>query len=248
MKILFLDIETAPNLAHVWGIWQQDVGINQIMENGYVLCWSAKWFGQDTQFSSIQTDGYLGMLVKVHALLDAADVVIHYNGRSFDIPTLNREFVIHKLPPPAPYKEVDLLQVVKQKFRFPSNKLEYVSRALGLSGKIKHSGHELWIGCMQNDPASWEEMRQYNVRDTELLEELYMKLRPWVRNHPNVLNYTERRDDVSCPTCGSHNLQSRGTYRSSVQTYQRYHCQDCGTWSRSATAHKQPKLKLRGTL
>ena len=45
MKILLLDIETAPNLAHVWGLWNQNVGITQIVTAGYTLCWSAKWLG-----------------------------------------------------------------------------------------------------------------------------------------------------------------------------------------------------------
>jgi uncharacterized protein YprB with RNaseH-like and TPR domain/predicted RNA-binding Zn-ribbon protein involved in translation (DUF1610 family) len=249
MKVLFLDIETAPSLAHVWGIWQQDIAINQIMESGYVLCWSAKWYRGETLYSSNFEDGYLGMLSKIHALLDEADVVVHYNGKSFDIPTLNREFVIHKMKPPAPYKEVDLLQAVRSRFRFPSNKLEYVAKALGIGHKIKHSGHELWVRCMNGEPEAWQEMKKYNIRDTELLEDLYNKLQPWVRNLPHFGNYAESdRDHLSCPTCGDTRLQSRGTYKTAMQVYQRYQCQGCGSWSRSVATIKQPKLKLKGAL
>ena len=44
--MLTLDIETRPNLAHVWGLWQQNVGLSQIVERGHVMCWVAKWYGE----------------------------------------------------------------------------------------------------------------------------------------------------------------------------------------------------------
>ena len=43
MKTLTLDIETAPQVAHVWGLWQQNVGLPQLLESGYVMCFAAKW-------------------------------------------------------------------------------------------------------------------------------------------------------------------------------------------------------------
>ncbi len=53
MKILLLDIETSPNLAYVWGLFKQNVAINQIKESGSVLCWAAKWYGsRDVMFDS----------------------------------------------------------------------------------------------------------------------------------------------------------------------------------------------------
>ena len=36
MKILGLDIETAPNTAHVWSLWKQNIAINQIVNTGRV--------------------------------------------------------------------------------------------------------------------------------------------------------------------------------------------------------------------
>ncbi len=56
--------------------------------------------------------------------------------------------------PPAPFKEIDLLTVAKGRFRFVSNKLDYVAQQLGLGKKTEHSGHELWVQCMAGIPKS----------------------------------------------------------------------------------------------
>jgi DNA polymerase III epsilon subunit-like protein len=95
-------------------------------------------------FSSI-LNGKKTMLKKIHSLLDECDAVIHYNGTRFDIPTLNKEFLEAGMPPPSPYHQIDLLKTSRKEFRFPSNKLDYVARALGLGQKTKHEGFELWI-------------------------------------------------------------------------------------------------------
>ena len=125
LKILLLDIETAPNVVYTWGLYNQNIAINQIDRPGYTLCWSAKWLGDDTvHFSSIRK-GKDAMLNRIHRMLGEADVVVTYNGKKFDIPTLNKEFILNGLPPPAPYKHVDLYQVVKSTFRFVSNKLDW---------------------------------------------------------------------------------------------------------------------------
>ena len=84
------------------------------------------------------------MLEGIHSLLDEADAVCHYNGTKFDMPTLNKEFLVHRMTPPPPMKQIDLLRVVKSQFRFPSNKLDYVAQRLGLGKKKDHEGHTLW--------------------------------------------------------------------------------------------------------
>lgn len=236
MKILLLDIESAPNTAHVWGLWQQNVGIPQLLESGYVLCWAAKWYGEkEMMFESIHKSNAKSMLKKIHALLDNCDVAVHFNGKKFDIPTLNKEFIIHDLTPPAPYKQVDLYQVVKEEFRFPSNRLDYVAQALGLGKKFEHEGHELWIKCMADDPKAWKTMELYNKNDVVLLERVYDKLKPWIKSHPNHNLYGNEGSSVaSCPNCGSLALIKRGYYYSAALRYPRYVCKHCGKWSRGA--------------
>jgi hypothetical protein len=243
LKSLLLDIETAPNVAHVWGLWDQNVGINQMLASGYVMCWAAKWYGERAiDFSSVMKARPKVMLKRIHAMLDEADVVVHYNGRKFDIPTLNKEFVKAGMHPPSPYKQVDLLQVVKSQFRFPSNKLDYVAQELGLGSKVKHEGHEMWIKCMARDKDAWRAMEKYNRQDVALLEKLYDRLRPWIRNHPNRGLYD---DGIACVTCGSQNLQRRGIQRTVNTTYARLQCNDCGSWMRSAIRGERRPVPMR---
>ena len=243
MKILLLDIESSPNTAHVWGLWQQNVSINQLMESSYVLCYAAKWLGEDDiYFDSVQQSKPKKMLKGIHVLLDQADAVVHYNGTKFDIPTLNKEFILHSYNPPSPYKQIDLLRVVRSNFRFPSNKLDYVSQRLGLGKKHEHEGHELWVKCMNGDKDAWKRMEDYNIQDVVLLEDLYHKVLPWIKNHPNQNLHS---DNPCCPSCGDANLQKRGTAISSSGTYQRYQCKSCGSWSQGTKVTKKT-VEIKG--
>jgi hypothetical protein len=239
MRILVLDIETAPNLAHVWGLWNQNVGLSQLLESGRVICFAAKWVGsKKMMFFSEHEHGHEVMVTAAHHLLDEADVVVHYNGKKFDIPWLNTEFMRYGLEPPAPFKEVDLLRVVRQG-RFPSNKLDAIAKELGLVGKVKHDGHVLWIKCLLGDPAAWKQMKKYNIQDVRLTEEVYHRLLPWIKNHPSHSLY-EGREGCSC---GSANLERRGYAYTAVSRFQQFRCRDCGRWSRSGKAESRVDLR-----
>lgn len=242
---MLLDIETAPNLAYVWGVWKQNISMDKIVDNGHVLCWSAKWLDKDGLYYRSQQTGTKSMLKQVHGLLDKADVVVHYNGKSFDIPTLNREFLLHDMTPPAPYKQIDLLEVVRDRFNFPINKLDYVAQRLGLGGKVRHPGFQMWVDCMAGDDEAWENMASYNQQDVALLEKLYEKLRPWVRNHPNHGAFDDRPE--SCPHCGEEGtLQRRGYAVTRDTKYPRYQCSSCGAWSRGKKAVSKTRTTLQG--
>jgi hypothetical protein len=245
MKILLLDIESSPNTAHVWGLWQQNVSLNQLMESSYVLCYAAKWLGEKEMFfDSVHQSKPKQMLKGIHGLLNDADAVVHYNGTKFDIPTLNKEFLLHNFNPSQPYKQIDLLRTIRSNFRFPSNKLDYVAQRLGLGKKQEHEGHELWVKCMNGDKEAWKRMEKYNKQDVVLLESLYNRVLPWIKNHPNM---NLHQDHEGCPTCGSEKLQKRGTAVSGTGTYQRYQCRACGTWSQGTKAVK-PSVTIKGAV
>ena len=245
MRVLLLDIETAPHTAYVWGLFDKFIPLDRVIESGYTLCWAAKWLGdREIFFDSVEESGEVGMLIKIHALLEEADVVVHYNGTRFDIPTLNKEFLQNGILPPSPYKQVDLLKTARQQFRFASNKLDYVAQFLGFEGKKKHKGFKLWVDCMEGDPKSWRMMKSYNKQDVRLLEQVYKKLLPWIKNHPNagVYKFSER---PLCPTCGSSRVQYRGVAVTKTCEYDRRHCQACGTWSRSVSNNRDPVMRKR---
>lgn len=244
MKILLLDIETSPNVAHIWGLFNQNIGLPQLLESSYTMCYSAKWLGEkQIYFDSVQKSTSQSMLEGIHGLLEDADAVVHYNGTKFDMPTLNKEFLIHKMPPPPPVKQIDLLRVVKSQFRFPSNKLDYVAQRLGLGKKKDHEGHTLWIKCMNGDKKAWATMESYNIQDVILLEKLYKKLLPWVKQPLNQSLMKDRNGFV-CPTCAKPNLISKGFQYTSAGAYQRYFCKACGAYSKD-TRSVIPLSKIR---
>ena len=239
MRVLLLDIETAPNIAYVWGLFEQNIAHDQVVEASYVLCWAAKWLGEDKMFfASRQRASAKKMLKGVHALLDDADVVIHYYGSKFDIPTLNKEFVIHGFLPPSPYRQIDLKKIVAQVVRFESNKLDYVARVLGIGTKVKHRGFQLWVKCMNGDPTAWAEMEEYNRHDVTLLEPLYRITLPWIPRHPNR---SVHDGTACCPKCGSGHFQKRGVSVARSRQYARYQCQNCGGWFRGGKSLTVPK-------
>ena len=231
VRILLLDIETRPNLGYVWSLWQQDIGLHALVEATEVICFAAKWLGKPAvDFYSVHEHGKEEMVAQAHRLLDESDVIMTFNGKSFDLPHLNREFLLADLTPPSPYKQIDLFLTVKRQFNFPSNKLAYVSKVLGLKGKAEHEGFELWVKCMAGDDKAWKTMQRYNKRDVVLLEELYQRLRPWVINHPS---FAAMSGDEVCPACGSADLQRRGFAYTAQSAFQQLFCKVCGKWSRS---------------
>jgi DNA polymerase elongation subunit (family B)/predicted RNA-binding Zn-ribbon protein involved in translation (DUF1610 family) len=230
MKILALDIETRPALVYTWGIWNVNVGVDQIVDPGGMISYAAKWIGEDeVEFRSDFHDGHKRMVKRVWKLLNEADVVLHFNGRRFDVPHIQREFIELGLLPPAPFKQIDLLETVKRQFRFLSNKLAFVSPQLGLEGKVEHEGFMLWLKCMENDEDAWERMKQYNIRDAALLEDAYNLLRPWIKSHPSI---AIEEGLTACPKCGGERLQARGWAYTRQSKFRRYQCQDCGGWVR----------------
>ena len=128
-KILILDIETRPNLAWVWGIWQQNINLNMLIETSEMICWAAKWYGEkEIFFMSTFHDGKKKMVQGIRKKLDEADFVVHYNGHSFDIPHINRAILLANLTPPSPYTQVDLIDTARRKFKWQSNKLEEICK------------------------------------------------------------------------------------------------------------------------
>lgn len=258
-KILILDIETAPILARVWRLWKENVGLNQIYGDWFILAFAAKWLGSNevmyfdqSKEKNVEDDHKL--LAKLWELLDEADIVVAHNGKKFDVKKINARLVIAGYGPPSPYHIVDTLLIAKDKFAFTSNKLQYLSDTLNqVYKKQEHGdfpGFELWRAVLSgNTPEArlaWKEMKTYNEYDVLSLEELYLKLRPWTDKHPNVNQYDADDEQMRCPICGSLHIHKRGTYTTNAGLYQRYRCEECSAWS--ATRYTENSKAKRKSL
>lgn len=241
-KILTLDVEIAPLDVHCWGLWDQNIGLNQINTEWSILSYSAKWMGdkkvlyKDTGGKGVKKVRDDSELLKdLWKLLDEADIVVTQNGVSFDIKKINARMLMAKMKPYSPIKNIDTKLVAKKHFAFTSNKLEWMSQNLTNTKKDAHKefpGFELWTECLKDNSKAWKEMRTYNCKDTVATEELYLVMRPWISGHPNMGVYNDT-ETYQCPNCGSDKLQRRGVSVTQTGKYGRLHCQDCGSWSRS---------------
>jgi DNA polymerase III epsilon subunit-like protein len=169
-------------------------------------------------------------------ILDNADIVITQNGKAFDMKKINARLILNGFKPYSPVRVVDTKLIAKRHFGFTSNKLAWMSAKINKSAKKdkhkKFPGFELWAECLKDNPEAWDEMRKYNSLDVISTEELYLNMRPWMDNHPNLATYSEA-ESMKCPRCSSTNIKKHGYARTQTGEYLRMQCHDCGGWSRT---------------
>ena len=261
-RILVCDIETSPILAYVWGLFDQNIGLNQIVEDWSVLSWAAKWLGEDEIFyqdvrAATNKRDDKEILQLIWKLLDEADVVIWHYGKQFDKKKLNARFILNSMTPVSPYREIDTKEISSQTFKFTSNKLEYLADKLNVHfKKLKHSkfpGQEMWNECLKNNHEAFDEMEIYNKHDILATEELYHKLQAWQKN-PIDFNVFRVDSITNKCNCGSANLTRQGWRTTNSGRFQRYRCEVCGAWSQDSgsannalSKEKRSGLKRRVT-
>jgi len=236
-KILLLDIETTPLEAYVWQmqVWKARVNDESVISKWFMLSWSAKWLLSPEMMSMSLTGEEVlkeddSRIVKeLWKLLDDADVICAHNGDRFDVPNINTRFIVSGLYPTKPYQTIDTLRVAQKQFGFTHNSLNALAGQFGLPPKIDTT-FDLWKRCKNGDDDALKEMETYNRHDVEILEEVYLKLRPWIKSHPNVGLYMETEYAV-CPNCGGEHLEDVGTYYTQVGRYQAFRC-ECGAIGR----------------
>jgi hypothetical protein len=232
-RIVYIDIETAPNLGYTWAKYEQNVIAFE--REWFMLSFAFKWAGEvkPTVYTLPDFVGYdddksndAQLVAKLWAVLDEADLVIAHNGDKFDIKKTNARFLLHGMAPPAPYRTIDTLKVARRHFALTSNKLDDIAKALGLGQKADTGGFQLWLDCMSGDRKAWKKMARYNGNDVDLLEKVYERLRPWHATHPCI-------EAGACAACGSDHVIRRGVAFSGGKKFQRYQCFECGKWSMS---------------
>ncbi len=238
-KVLFFDVETAPILGYVWGLFDQNVALNQVHTDWHLLSWSAKWldskevlYMDQRGVKDVTNDRKI--LEGLWKLLNSADIVVTQNGKKFDSKKVNARFIHHGMKPPSSYKHIDTLQIAKKHFGFTSNKLAYMTDKLCTKyKKLEHKkfpGFELWKECLKGNVVAWNEMRKYNKHDVLSLEELYSKLIAW----DSTVNFNlYHNSTMTFCSCGSQEWASNGFFYSSMGKFQRYRCKKCGAEGRA---------------
>ena len=240
-RILILDIETAPNLAYVWGFFKEHISPKQVLEDSTILSWSAKWLGdKEVMYLDTQHASELDVLTDLCYFIDKAVMVVGHNLKRFDMPKIRGRCLVNGITVPSPYKEIDTYQVARRAFGFDRNTLEELARILGVDAKGDHKkfpGFELWAECLKSNPKAWKEMEKYNKQDVLVTEQMYLKMRPYITNHPAVTVHGDYYGDIeaiACPKCGADSgfQERRGYAYTNIGKYQRYKCNNCGGWHR----------------
>lgn len=211
-KILLFDIETAPLLAFIWRLKTRYISPDLLeRSNWWLISWSAKWLFVDHILHDVVTseeaeqEDDSRILQSIWSLIDEADIIISHNGINFDHKILNMRWLINDVPPPASYRVIDTYRSCKNLFDFPSYKLGFIAQQLGISEKLEHEGFDMWRKSVKGDSKALQEMLTYNDQDVRTLEELYLTIRPWIKNHPNLGIFMESEEPV-CRVCGSSKL------------------------------------------
>lgn len=203
---LFFDIETSPNIGMFWQAgYKQRIDYSNIIKERAIICICYKWEGSKEVFSlnwdRKQNDK--AMLKKFVEVANMATEIVGHNGDKFDLPWIRTRCLHHKIPLFPNYCSIDTLKAARRKFKFNSNRLDYIASYLGIGKKIK-TEFDLWKDIvLHNSKQAMDKMVKYCKKDVVLLEEVFkaMSAHMDAKTHFGVVVGEDR---CSCPNCGSY--------------------------------------------
>lgn len=256
--VLNMDLEVAPRMAWVYDFYETNV-VEEIRPQ-VLLAVSWKWLGEKeahclTIYDRPGINRYddKPLVTELWNLLDEANIVCAFNGKRFDLKMSNTFFLRHNMAPPSPYKQVDPLQTLRAKFRLGCNKLDYVGQFMDVGKKTEETYKDCWKKLLEGNEKERKEaskiMSRYCQNDSELLEKVYLKVLPWMDNHPNMALYSEQ--ETICPRCGcASEFEVKSYRRTGMQINAiQYKCKRCGAYvTRKLEKFERDELKEQGKL
>ena len=235
-KILLFDIETLPIVAYTWNLFKPKLSYNNIIKDWCCLSWAGKWLFSPEVMSDVMTTEEVKnrddkrIMTGLWDVVDKSDILIAHNCKKFDNKRAKTRFILNGLPPPSPYQQIDTLEITRKEFSFSSNRLDYLGKLMVNKQKIE-TDYDLWKRCDVGEQEALDYMVKYNREDVNLLEEVYLEIRGWIKSHPNLAVYSEAQDEC-CPNCGDFNLKENGYYTAPSGRFESLTCGGCGAHSR----------------
>jgi uncharacterized protein YprB with RNaseH-like and TPR domain len=230
-KRLFFDIETSPNLGLFWEAgFKKNIDYSNIIKERAIICICWKW-EDDKEIGSVHWDKNQcdkSLLLRFIKVANEADELVGHNGDRFDLAWIRTRCLFHRIDMFPNYVTIDTLKISRSKFKFNSNRLNYIADYLGIGQKIK-TEFSLWKDIVLNkDKKAMDKMIIYCKKDVALLEKVFKEL----NNHiPAKTHYGVKfnQDRGSCPECGSENLiRNKKIVRASGVSSIQYRCATCG--------------------
>lgn len=234
---LYFDIETSPNIGLFWSAgYKQTIDYSNIIKERAIICICYKWEDEKEVYSlnwdKNQCDKK--MLIEFIKIANQANELVGHNGDRFDLPWIRTRCLFHGIDMFPTYQTIDTLKISRNKFRFNSNRLNYIAQYLGIGQKIK-TEFNLWKDIvLRKDKDAMDKMVKYCKKDVQLLE----KVHKFLNNHTLAKTHygvIYGQDRGTCPECGSDELhiRMRRTTASGLKKIQ-YQCQTCGKYHEKA--------------
>lgn len=257
-RIAEWDIETSHTISAHYGMYGINIFPDNILLPSFLICGAWKMLGEKKIYSAsllddkkrlknncfdirkLYIDDYC-IIKALHEFLSNVDILIHHNGDKFDLKKFNARAIFHGFKPIGKILCIDTLKVARKIMKVESNSLNYLCTYFGIKGKISNP-KGLFLRAMFCEEDAIRELVKYNERDLfPSLEHVYLKLRPYMDNHPNMNLFLE--DDV-CNICGSSDIEEDGSLEYSRTTVRiRYRCNSCGGLSKAKKAIKTINLR-----
>ena len=183
------DIEVSPLRVAVTDIETTDLWAGGM---GRLLCANTLLYSPDESVT-VRADSFAAwkagkrsddreVVQEVLRVLEQADVVYAFNGSQFDFPFLRTRALIHGFPPVEPKKIIDPVWLARKIFRFRSNRLDAVAKALGCPFEKTDLDMSIWAQAMlDGDKDAMDQIVHHCEIDVKVLAWVAKRMTPYVR-------------------------------------------------------------------
>ncbi len=173
VKVAILDIETSSLEADAGIV----VGAGLTSENG-----TAEYF--QTRGTAEEKDA----LLRLTKRLQDYEIIVTWNGRSFDIPFLTTRLLKHNMDPRlvTGKRHIDLNEVVKSRLRLTFTYLDHVCDFFGIAKKRSPMGMDvpqLYVRAMEDDRKALETIKEHCLDDLQATRKVYLRLKPLLEGY-----------------------------------------------------------------
>lgn len=253
-KIIIFDLETLPNLEEALRVWPQlsaFPGRTLKATVSTIICAGWKVYGENkthcinawdfSRWKSNVNDDY-SVCREIYNVIKEADAVVTHNGKRFDWKFLQTRLLFHGLGPLPKIHHIDTKETSSRYIYSFNNRLGYLGETFVNDKKLDHEGWDLWVNVWHKKKESMDLMTKYCKQDVDLLEKMFVKLKPFITHIPNYNNFLNTTGKMLCPSCGSTRLHNKGYRYTQTKVYKRYKCRDCKSYSRTDSYDKSPRV------
>lgn len=233
-RMVVFDLEVSPALGYFYPpTWETRVLETVQRQKLMSFAWQVVGEKKITAMNLSHMKGYKKnpqddkeLVTELHKVLSTGDILLGHNSDKFDVRMANYFFLLNDLEPIPPVKYIDTKKIASRYFKFMNNTLDNLGKEMGYGGKTQITYADLWLPAFLNgDAKSWRLMDIYCKNDVEKTTKIYLKMRPFMHQHPSLSRISGDWD--SCPRCGGFNHRVKAYRTTNTSRYHQYQCLEC---------------------